>query len=90
MVCSLSALQDELGSRGMRGVLTLDAVRHCAGMYCHIYAVLESSFDFAIFGLQLKWLPQLAPIWNIAACILIGLNAVHESNVLFRYVYDDY
>ncbi len=49
MICSLSALQDELESRGRRRILTLDAVRHCAGMCYHIYAVLESSYDFAIF-----------------------------------------
>ncbi len=33
MVCSLSTLQNELGRRNLK----LDAVRHCAGMPCHIY-----------------------------------------------------
>ncbi len=50
MVCSLSTLQNELGRRNLK----LDAVRHCAGMPCHIYLFIcifffENNFDFDIF-----------------------------------------
>ncbi len=85
MVCSLSALQDELESKAMERVLNVDAVRHCAGMLCYML-----SWRIADILMCLKWMLQrLPPAFGISQLVFFLVWKHCTSPMCFFGMYDD-